>query len=270
MLNNIKTLFDVRQMTQENLQQQDISSKQEALKQAFLQFNQVSFTLSEAYAGLESKVETLTNELTEARSQKLKELEAKEKVTNRLQNLLSALPAAIIVLDGEGVIQQTNPAAEELFESALLEQSWRDVVANAFQPQWDDGHDVTLKNGRCVNISTQPLGSEPGQILLITDVTETRQLQEQIAGFKRVSAMGEMAAAMAHQIRTPLASAMLYVSLQKKYWVLYNIWNHSSKICCYFLVADISTLHRWILNHCWRSLFSSFNQKTYQLKLKMN
>ena len=212
MLNNIKTLFDVRQMTQENLQQQDISSKQEALKQAFLQFNQVSFTLSEAYAGLESKVETLTNELTEARSQKLKELEAKEKVTNRLQNLLSALPAAIIVLDGEGVIQQTNPAAEELFESALLEQSWRDVVANAFQPQWDDGHDVTLKNGRCVNISTQPLGSEPGQILLITDVTETRQLQEQIAGFKRVSAMGEMAAAMAHQIRTPLASAMLYVS----------------------------------------------------------
>lgn len=202
----------MREMTQENSKQKDISSKQEALHQAFLQFNQVSSTLSEAYAGLESRVEVLSKELAEARSQKIHELEAKEKVTNRLQNLLSALPGAIIVLDGEGIIQQSNPAAEKMFELTLVGQSWRKIVKQAFQPQWDDGHDVTLKNGRCVNISTQPLGAEPGQILLITDVTETRQLQEQIAGLKRVTAMGEMAAAMAHQIRTPLASAMLYAS----------------------------------------------------------
>ena len=56
------------------------------------------------------------------------------------------------------------------------------------------------------------MGNEPGQIILITDVTETHLLQEQISGLRRVSAMGEMAAAMAHQIRTPLSSALLYVS----------------------------------------------------------
>ncbi|MEM6998526.1 MAG: ATP-binding protein [Pseudomonadota bacterium] len=199
-------------MTKEFLPTQDNSSRQEALQEAFLQFNQFSSTLSEAYAALEACFELLTQELADARSHKLLELDAKEKVTDRLQNLLRVLPGAIVVLDGEGVIQQTNPAAEQLFEQNISGKSWRDIVAHAFQPQWDDGHDVTLKNGRCVNISTQPLGAEPGQILLITDVSETRQLQDQIAGLKRVSAMGEMAAAMAHQIRTPLASAILYVS----------------------------------------------------------
>ena len=199
-------------MTHTNLQKKLNVNSAETLQQAFLQFNEVSSTLTQAYAGLESRITQLNQELAEARSQKLREYEERERVTNRLQNLLTVLPGAVIVLDGEGVIQECNPAAEELFDSGLIGQTWREVVKRSFRPQWDDGHDVTLINGRCVNISTQSLGAEPGQILLLTDVTETRQLQEQISGLKRVSAMGEMAAAMAHQIRTPLSSAMLYVS----------------------------------------------------------
>lgn len=199
-------------MAQTNLQKQEELSSAESLQQAFLQFNEVSSTLTQAYAGLEARINQLTGELAEARSQKLREYEERERVTNRLENLLTVLPGAVIVIDGEGVIQECNPTAAELFESALIGERWRDIVSSSFRPQWDDGHDVTLMNGRCVNISTQSLGSEPGQILLITDVTETRQLQEQISGLKRVSAMGEMAAAMAHQIRTPLSSALLYVS----------------------------------------------------------
>ncbi len=199
-------------MAQTNLQKQETYSSAESLQQAFLQFNEVSSTLTQAYAGLESRINQLNSELAEARSQKLREYEERERVSNRLENLLSVLPGAVIVIDSEGVIQECNPAAIELFESELIGERWRDIASRSFRPQWDDGHDMTLINGRCVNISTQSLGSEPGQILLITDVTETRQLQEQISGLKRVSAMGEMAAAMAHQIRTPLSSALLYVS----------------------------------------------------------
>ena len=65
-------------------------------------------------------------------------------------------------------------------------------------------------SGRRVNIATCSLGAEPGQVLLIKDVTETRRLQEQLAQLRRLSAMGEMAASLAHQVRTPLASALLY------------------------------------------------------------
>ncbi len=135
----------------------------------------------------------------------------------RLTNLLNGLPGAVVMLDGAGRVQQCNPAAIDLLGAPLLSERWGDVVNRAFAPRWDDGHDISLVSGRMVNISTQAMIDEPGQILLIKDVTETRQLQTQLNQAKRLSAKGEMAAALAHQIRTPLASAMLYLS---------NLQNH--------------------------------------------
>ena len=133
-------------------------------------------------------------------------------LVRRLNNLFQALPGAVVMLDGEGRVVQCNPAANDLLGEPLENELWRDVVDRAFSPRWDDGHDISLVNGRVVNISTQPMIDEPGQILLIKDVTETRQLQEQLNRAKRLSAKGEMAAALAHQIRTPLSSAILYLS----------------------------------------------------------
>ncbi len=135
-----------------------------------------------------------------------------EILIRRMSNLFQALPGAVVMLNGEGRVVQCNPAANDLFDQPLENELWRDVVERAFSPRWDDGHDISLVNGRVVNISTQPMIDEPGQILLIKDVTETHQLQEQLNRAKRLSAKGEMAAALAHQIRTPLASAILYLS----------------------------------------------------------
>ncbi len=198
-------------------QQQHLSStsdsvKAESLEQAFQHFNEVSSSLTDFYEELELQVSLLSKELADTRSQKNREFEERERVSNRLENLLQVLPGGVVVIDGQGIVQECNPAAIDLLDTPLVGQRWRDVVDRAFKPQWDDGHDVTLHDGRYVNISTQALDSEPGQILLITDVTETRQLQEQISGLKRASAMGDMAAALAHQIRTPLSSALLYIS----------------------------------------------------------
>jgi len=199
-------------MSQQHLFRKPESSKTESLEEAFQHFNEVSSSLTGFYEGLEQQVSLLSKELVLARSQKNREYEERERVSNRLENLLRALPGGVVVIDGQGFVQESNPAALELLGTPLLGERWREVVNRAFKPQWDDGHDVSLHDGRYVNISTQSLDSEPGQILLITDVTETRQLQEQISGLKRASAMGEMAAALAHQIRTPLSSALLYIS----------------------------------------------------------
>ena len=48
--------------------------------------------------------------------------------------------------------------------------------------------------------------------MLITDVSENHKLREQLEQRKRLTALGEMAARLAHQIRTPLSSATLYLS----------------------------------------------------------
>src|SRR5690606_41075860 len=86
---------------------------------------------------------------------------------------------------------------------------WRDVIARSFAPRQDDGHEVSLHDGRRISITTRNLGVD-GQIILLTDQTETRSLQGELSRHERLSALGKMMSALAHQIRTPLSAAMLY------------------------------------------------------------
>ena len=151
----------------------------------------------------------LRGELAQTRAQLSQALLESERLATRLDTLLGALPAAVLVLDGQGRVTQANAAAGELLGKLTPGERWFEIVERAFAPRWDDGHDVSLADGRRVNVATQALPDEPGQILLLRDVTETRRLQEQLAHHRRLSAKTEMAAALAHQIRTPLAAALL-------------------------------------------------------------
>lgn len=179
------------------------------LKAAFAQFEQASSLLTSFYASLEHRVSELTAALNASHARLEVELAEKERLATRLSALLAALPAGVIVLDGQGRVTAVNPGATELLGDVAHGEAWRDIVARAFAPRWDDGHDVSLVDGRRVNVSTQALADEPGQILMLKDVTETRRLQEQLTHHRRLSAKTEMAAALAHQIRTPLAAALL-------------------------------------------------------------
>lgn len=182
------------------------------LQDAFGAFNQLSAQLTESYQQLEVRVEGLTSALENEQDERIKELTEKERVASRLASLLHALPGGVVVIDEAGKVQEHNPAAELLLGQPLLGLPWSEIIQRTFSPRSDDGHDISLVDGRKVNISTCPLGSEPGQILLITDVTEIRYLQDRTGQQQRLAAMGKMAASLAHQIRTPLSSALLYVS----------------------------------------------------------
>jgi len=184
----------------------------DALRNAFREFTEASGELASSYHALEQQVLELQGQLTEARAAQAAELTAKERLANRMTHLLAALPAGVVVLDGGGIVQEANPAAMALLGEPLVGAPWRAVVLRAFSPNPTDGQDVSLRDGRRVHVATNPIGSEPGQILLIQDVTATRELQETVERGKRLSAMGQMAAALAHQIRTPLSSALLYAS----------------------------------------------------------
>ncbi len=179
------------------------------LTAAFAQFEQASSLLSGVYAGLERRVAELSAALNVSHARLEVELAEKERLATRLSALLAALPAGVIVLDAQGRVGSANPGARELLGEIEPGDAWRDIVGRSFAPRWDDGHDVSLVDGRRVNVSTQALADEPGQILMLQDVTETRRLQEQLSHHRRLSAKTEMAAALAHQIRTPLAAALL-------------------------------------------------------------
>ncbi len=128
-----------------------------------------------------------------------------------LARILEALPAGVVVLDGRGRIVQCNGLAVDYLGSPLLGEPWREVIVRAFR-DFGDGDAVPLRDGRLLNVATSPLGSGPGQVLLLRDVTESCAIQAMFDRHRRLAAMGEMAASLAHQIRTPLASCLLYLS----------------------------------------------------------
>ncbi len=182
----------------------------EAVDTALELFNQMSRQITDSYRTLESRVNQLSGELTAESLQRQQELEEKEQLADRLSTLLNALPAGVVVLDKQGVVTQTNPAAIGLLGEPLDNERWVDVIRRCFAPRRDDGHEVSLKDGRRVSIEIRTMENQPGQLILLTDLTETRHLQAQLAHAQRLSAMGKMVASLAHQIRTPLSAAILY------------------------------------------------------------
>lgn len=127
-----------------------------------------------------------------------------------LSEIFDEVPSGLILLDGTGRVARSNRAAVALLGESLDGRPWLEIIQRVFCLRPDDGHEVSLRNGRRVQISTQPLKQQEGQLLQITNLTETRRLQDQLSHMERLSALGKMAASLAHQIRTPLAAAMLY------------------------------------------------------------
>src|SRR5690554_6768155 len=185
------------------------------LREAFVMFNEMSQQLSDSYTVLENRVVQLSGELATASQQRLQELAEKERLADRLESLLQMLPAGVLLLDQNGWVKQSNTAADELLLPlvklpTLVGQRWRTLIKKCFKPRQDDGHEVSLVDGKRVHLRTAPMSNEPGQLILLTDMTETRALQSQLSQHERLSAMGKMVASLAHQIRTPLAAATLY------------------------------------------------------------
>ncbi|GLP94977.1 sensor histidine kinase [Paraferrimonas sedimenticola] len=132
--------------------------------------------------------------------------------SGRYDALLQAMPSGIIILDANGVVIEANPSAANLLDDPLVGQRWIHIIQRDFAPQADDGHEVSLKNGRRVQVAMTPLEQENGQMIVLTDLTETRELQRNMAHMERLSALGKMMASLAHQVRTPLSAALLYAS----------------------------------------------------------
>jgi len=143
--------------------------------------------------------ESFAGELTQLRAQ-----------AAHMDQLYSELPSGLIIIDGNGVVGQANRVALSLLGEPLEGQLWSDIINRSFAPKNDDGHEISLKNGRRIQLSISSLNGQPGQLILLTDLTDTRQLQEHVAKLKRLSSLGKMVASLAHQIRTPLSAAMLY------------------------------------------------------------
>ncbi|MEL0615087.1 PAS domain-containing sensor histidine kinase, partial [Marinomonas arenicola] len=64
-----------------------------------------------------------------------------------------------------------------------------------------------MTSGRRVRVESASLGDVPGQLLIFVDLSDAYLLLKKLSHHERLSNMGKLVAALAHQIRTPLSSA---------------------------------------------------------------
>ncbi|MEY2341108.1 PAS domain-containing sensor histidine kinase [Acidithiobacillus sp. IBUN Pt1247-S3] len=181
------------------------------LLEAFELFNTASRELSDAYGTLQAEVHRLNGELAAANQRLREELLAKETLGQRLAMLLEMLPGAVLLLDPQGQILQMNPAAERLLNTQELGWTWPELPGLAIQ---EGGAECLLPDAagrRRLAIAVTPLAGEGGKILLLQDVTAAREREATSQRRERLAALGETMAGLAHQLRTPLATALLAV-----------------------------------------------------------
>ena len=174
---------------------------------------------------------------TSGAARRLEEREA------HLQSILDTIPDAMIVIDELGVIQSFSATAARLFGWASKEALGRNV--NFLMPSpYREGHDgyllryLTTGERRIIGIgrivvgqrrdgSTFPMELSVGEVLLsdrrfftgfVRDLTERQgaearlqELQAELVHSSRVTAMGEMASALAHELNQPLSAIANYL-----------------------------------------------------------
>nr|WP_309629290.1 PAS domain S-box protein [Brevundimonas sp.] len=160
-----------------------------------------------------------------------------------LQSILATVPDAMIVITERGTMQSFSPTAERLFgwtPEEVIGQNVRMLMPEPYREQHDGYLDRYLTTGerRIIGMgrvvvgerkdgSTFPMELAVGEMIsgdqrfftgFVRDLSERQQteqrlqeLQSELVHISRLTAMGEMASALAHELNQPLSAMANYL-----------------------------------------------------------
>jgi two-component system sensor kinase FixL len=166
----------------------------------------------------------------------------------RLRSILETAPDAIIVIDDRGIMESFSPAAERLFGftadeaigtnvSALMPSPYRERHDGYIEHYLETGERRIIGIGRIVvgqrkDGSTFPMELAVGEAMVngrrlftgfIRDLTERQltenrlqELQTELLHVSRLTDVGQMASALAHELNQPLAAIVNYVQAARR------------------------------------------------------
>ncbi len=153
--------------------------------------------------------------LRRERAQLRKELEHSER---RHREVVEAIPAFVLALDGEGRIVLWNRRLEEVTgydRREMLFQPGLHLVGGV-----GEDRRLPLKGGghRMVRWQSAPphAGDETITYALGIDVTDELEMHRRTLRAERLAAVGTLAAGLAHEVRNPLNSALLQINVLER------------------------------------------------------
>jgi two-component system sensor histidine kinase FlrB len=165
------------------------------LVSAFDRFTGASSAIERQHLELTRHLEQLGHDLVQA--------------NERLSVLINALPAAVLLVE-HGQITHFNDAAAKLIPGLQTQTIW------ALPAHWEPGEGPneyrTSPSPRARTVQLQQNHSESRVVIQIQDITDNLRNLEDNERVSRLAAMGKMSAGIAHQLRTPLSTALLYAA----------------------------------------------------------
>ena len=140
-------------------------------------------------------------------------------------NVVENVPIGLLALDQQGKIAAFNKDAEAILQlstSEVVGRTAQKLLPETLLKEVDNSRahdDVIEKEVECkvaggktipLEIGASSIRDENGEflgnVLLIKDLTEVRELRREVARSQRLASLGRLAAGVAHEIRNPLSS----------------------------------------------------------------
>jgi len=208
------------------------------LIQVFEYFNKATDEFKGAYRKLEKRVAELNLELEQKNRDLMASLEEVNHLKNYQSSILEEMNAGVICTDAQGKITIFNRSAEEITgiqSHDAIGKSYNEIFGPDVPPEQTPIAVLESKNNihngekEILNQAGEPIPIKfsislvtgdtseiLGTVEVFENLTEIRRLEKQVQYARTMSALGEMAANVTHEIRNPLGAIGGFAALLER------------------------------------------------------
>jgi len=214
-----------------NQQQIEVSQKSDAIAQAASRSIRTWSVIALIFGGLVA-AGTIW-EIQRRFGQMRRSVEEARRERNFTSQLLEGMVSAVAAIDEDDRIRSANAAFFRIFPRATIGASIYEKFASdislkmleaatssqvdraSYRGRWDCPADEDREQERTFDVYSSPLAinGARGQILTLVDVTEAAEAERGLRRQESLAAVGQATAQVAHEIRNPLGSIRLGVSM---------------------------------------------------------
>lgn len=182
----------------------------------------------------------LTDELRKANEDLERKVDERTRELNALENfkesIITSLQSGLMVVSRQGIIETINPAGASIFGAPVEDLRRKPLDANAVSANFKAAVEQTLaqqgnlefqelvhdRGGELQYIgfgtSLLKMPDDPlwGVVVIYRDVTEKKNLEQQLIQSEKLASIGELAGGVAHEINNPLGVILGFAQLLLK------------------------------------------------------